>query len=250
MPLGGVFPPMPGRAPAAARKRRMLLIHSDPDGTLPAAKAEVDTVQGALAAELEIERVDPDQATNAYINEKLMGQSFDSLHYAGHAKFGVNNPMRSGLLLKDSLLAADKTRLLNRGGSLVFLNACESGTVAQSDAPQKVSYLLANPEPVVGLASAFVYSGAIGCVGLLWPVYDQPAADLAVRFYPSVLAGEPTDEALRNAWADIRAKYPREVTWAATCSTAIRRSVSRRRDARSQSGVTDRTTHPSVFVIA
>lgn len=215
MPLGGVFPARPPARPTATRrKRRMLLIHSDPDNTLASAGEEADSVQSQLDTQLEIERVDPAQATNAYLNELLMGEPFDFLHYAGHALFDRNSPALSGLLLKDGLLTAEKIRLLNKGGSLVFLNACESGTVARDSEPQKVSYLLSNPEPVVGLASAFVYSGALGCVGSLWPVYDRPAADLAIQFYTNVLAGDPTGEALRKARATIRATYTREITWA------------------------------------
>jgi hypothetical protein len=45
-------------------------------------------------------------------------------------------------------------------------------------------------------------------------VYDTPAAEFAVKFYRYVLSGEPTGEALRHARADIRAAYPREITWA------------------------------------
>lgn len=215
MPLGGVFPPPPPRRAAGPpRKRRMLLIHSDPNGNLTAAASEVDTIARELASELEVERVNPAEATNERINDILMGQSFDFLHYAGHAYFDTKNPNQSGLQLKDSFLTAEKIRLLNKGGSLIFLNACESGTVAHDSDPQRVLYLLHNPEPVVGLASAFVYSGAFGCVGSLWPVYDKPAADLAVRFYRFILSGEPTGEALRRARAEIRTEYPREITWA------------------------------------
>ena len=215
MPLGEVFPLSFGRrAQPAKKKRRMLLIHSDPDGNLPAAAREVDTIAQELQDEVEFERVQPADATNAHLNNVLMGESFDFIHYAGHAYFDRNEPNRSGLQLKDSRLTADKIRRLSKGGSLVFLNACESGTVARENEPQKVSYLLNNPEPVVGLASAFVYSGAIGCVGALWPVYDKPAAELAVHFYKNVLRGEPTGEALRLARANVRVSYPREITWA------------------------------------
>jgi hypothetical protein len=215
MPLGGVFPPPPPRrALGPPKKRRMLLIHSDPDGNLPAAANEADEIFKALSDRLDIERVDPDQATNANINDILMGRPFDFLHYAGHAFFDANEPNQSGLQLKDSRLTAEKIRRLNKGGSLVFLNACESGSVARDSEAQQVSYLLTNPEPVVGLASAFVYSGALGCVGSLWPVYDRPARELAVKFYEYVLSGEPTGEALRRARNDIRAGYPGQVTWA------------------------------------
>ena len=216
MPLGGVFPQaLPSRGPVATnRRRRMLLLYSDPDGNLPAARNEVDLIENQLGGRLEVERVDPKDATNAHINDLLTGQSFDFIHYAGHAYFDRKNPRESGLKLKDDVLTADKIRMLSRGGSLVFLNACESGTVARESEPQQVSYLLSTPEPVVGLASAFVYSGALGCVGSFWPVYDKPASELAVHFYQYVLNGEPTGEALRQARADIRTAYPREITWA------------------------------------
>jgi len=181
---------------------------------LPAAAREADSIANALGSTLDIERVDPAQATNARINDILFGKPFDFLHYAGHAKFDTNDPNQSGLQLKDSLLTAEKIRLSKKGGTLVFLNACESGTIARDSQAQRVSYLLSKPEPVVGLASAFVYSGALGCVGSLWPVYDKPAAELAVLFYQYVLAGEPIGEALRRARNDIRGQYPREVTWA------------------------------------
>jgi hypothetical protein len=214
MPLGGIFPPPPRRA-TRPKKRRMLLIHSDPRHTLAKAAEEVATIARELKDELEFLTVGPDEATNARINEILMTQTFDFIHYAGHAYFDKNFPNESGLELKDSRLTARKIRLLNKGGSLVFLNACESGTVAQENQAQTVSYLLNNPEAVVGLASAFVYSGALGCVGSLWPVYDTPAAELAVKFYRYVLAGEPTGEALRMARTEIRQAYPDEITWAA-----------------------------------
>nr|MCU0625996.1 CHAT domain-containing protein [Gemmatimonadaceae bacterium] len=144
-----------------------------------------------------------------------MGPPFDFIHYAGHAHFDKQRPQLSGLQLRDAVLTADKIRRLNKGGALIFLNACESGTVARADDAPTVSYLLTAPEPVVGLASAFVYSGALGCVGSLWPVYDEPAAQIAVRFYQEVLAGEPTGEALRKAREHVRASFPREITWAA-----------------------------------
>ncbi|MDO9198235.1 CHAT domain-containing protein [Rhodoferax sp.] len=224
MPLGEVFPTMRRRRrPDAAQGRRMLLIHSDPHGNLPAAADEVQTIADELTAlaarsgwPLDIVRLDPSNATNSRLNQVLMEEpSFDFIHFAGHAFFDPATPGQSGLVLKDSVLTADKIRRLSRGGSLVFLNACESGAVARDSDAQQVSYLLRNPDPVVGLASAFVYSGALGCIGSLWPVYDQAAAALAVKFYTYVLAGDPTGEALRRARAEIRREYADVSTWAA-----------------------------------
>lgn len=216
MPLGKMFPRPERRYPTAPKKkRRMLLIHSDPHGNLPAAATEIDTIAQDLGARLEIVRLTPDEADNARLNEILMGPPFDFIHYAGHAYFDSKSPGESGLVLHDEVvLSADKIGALNRGGVLVFLNACESGTVASNTEPQAVSYLLNKPEPVVGLASAFVYSGAMGCVGSLWPVYDAAAAAFAVDFYRHVLDGDPIGEALRHARGTTRDRFPGGATWA------------------------------------
>lgn len=216
MPLGDSFPaPLRGRRRAGAR-RRMLLIHSDPDGTLPWATEEVDTIEKQLGPLLDIVRLNPPDATNSQLNRALSGDAvFDFIHFTGHAHFDDSDPSRSGLRLMDSLLDAGKIRSLNRGGSLVFLNACESGSVAGAGAPPRTSYLVSRHDPFVGIASAFIYSGALGCVGSLWPVYDRAASQLAVNFYRFVLDGDPSGEALRRARAETRQAFPAGTTWAA-----------------------------------
>jgi hypothetical protein len=215
MPLGQVFPSTLGRARGPKEKRRMLLAHSDPTGNLPAARNEIEQIAQALKNDLDLETVTAEGATSANLNRILLSQNFDFLHYAGHAQFNAAQPELSGLLLRDDeLLTAHKIRRLSEGGSLVFLNACESGVVARDDQSQRSSYLLRTAEPVVGLASSFVYSGAVGCIGSLWPIYDQPAAELAIQFYRHVLSGEMTGEALRLARLDTKARYPKQITWA------------------------------------
>lgn len=216
MPLGKMFPRPERRYPSdPKKKRRMLLIYSNPRGDLHAAETEINTIERNLGDRLDIVRLTSDQANNARLNEILMGPPFDFIHYAGHACFDSKAPGESGLLLHDNaVLSASKIGALNRGGVLVFLNACESGVVASEAEPQAVSYLLDKPEPVVGLASAFVYSGAMGCVGSLWPVDDTAAAAFAVAFYHRVLHGEPIGEALRRARDITRKRFPESSTWA------------------------------------
>ena len=70
-------------------------------------------------------------------------------------------------------------------------------------------------QPAEGLASAFIYGGARGCIGALWPVYDRPAAQFAVQFYSRVLEGHMIGEAMRLARRQIRQEYPNQITWAA-----------------------------------
>ena len=113
------------------------------------------------------------------------------------ADFNRDDGDLSGLLLHDKeLLFAQKIRRLLEGRPLVFLNACESGLVAnERESPSINTYLQV---PAEGLASAFIYGGAVGCVGSIWPVYDRPAADFAVEFYDHVLKGYSTGEAMRS----------------------------------------------------
>src|SRR5438876_867292 len=112
--------------------------------------------------------------------------------------FDSNNADMSGLLLgRHELLFAQKIRRLLEGQPLVFLNACETSCTANEREPQCVtSYLQV---PAEGLASAFMYGGAVGVIGALWPIYDGPAADFAIEFYTQVLEGHAIGEAMRRA---------------------------------------------------
>jgi len=216
MPLGSAFPS--GRRAARnglAEKRRMLLIHSDPDASLPAAANEVEMIVAQLADYLEIVRLEGASATTSRVERELSGdRPFDFIHYAGHAHFDAKDPQRSGLKLSDRVLDADRISKLSRGGSLVFLNACESGNAVPTGDGALAAGAAAT-DPFVGLASAFIYSGALGCIGSLWPVYDLAAAQLAVHFYRYALEGDPIGEALRRARMQTRESYPAGATWAA-----------------------------------
>jgi CHAT domain-containing protein len=64
-------------------------------------------------------------------------------------------------------------------------------------------------------ASWFIYGGALGYIGCLWPIYDRPAADFAIHFYRQVLEGHMIGEAMRLARVEIRKTYPDQITWAA-----------------------------------
>lgn len=107
---------------------------------------------------------------------------------------------------------AQKIRRLTEGRPLVFLNACQSGRTANEDQPSRTDYLL---EPAEGLASAFLYGGALACIGSLWPIYDKPAAEFALEFYRKALEGYMLGEAMRLARVEIKRQHPDQVTWAA-----------------------------------
>ena len=54
-----------------------------------------------------------------------------------------------------------------------------------------------------------------GCIGALWPIFDDPAALFAVDFYNEVLKGTMIGEAMRRARKKSREQYPENMTWAA-----------------------------------
>jgi CHAT domain-containing protein len=136
---------------------------------------------------------------------------------AGHAAFDKDSSDLSGLLVSDGqngkeIFFTQKVRRLLKGQPLVFLNACQSGVTANEAMAPSTNYLLESAE---GLATAFLYGGALACIGSLWPVYDQPAAEFALEFYRKALDGYMLGEAMRLARIETRRKYPRQVTWAA-----------------------------------
>jgi len=71
---------------------------------------------------------------------------------------------------------------------LVTLSACESALGAEIGS-----------EGLFGLTRAFEYAGARSVLASLWKVGDEATLELMTRFYANLKAGQPKDEALRNA---------------------------------------------------
>jgi hypothetical protein len=153
--------------------------------------------------------------TGRSFNGILLSGRYDIIHYAGHALFDAAQPDQSGLLLDgDELCLAQKIQRLLRGNPLVFLNACESarGNGSTDPPPPETHYA---GDPKEGLASAFVYGGALACVATMWPVGDVEAAAFAVAFYEEVLEGQPLGWAMRNARVAAQRAHPDDPSWAA-----------------------------------
>lgn len=215
MPMDWAFPrQVRGPAGTGNDRLRFLLVHADPHGTIPRAREEVETIGRRLGERwrehIDVTTLIGEEATGAALNKALRSGRWDVVHFAGHAEFNDERPALSGLLLHDGeLFFAQKVQRLLEGQPLVFLNACRTGT--SDDDPGETSYLA---QPAEGLAASFVYGGAPGCVGSLWPVFDTPAAEFAVAFYNEILCGQLVGEALRSARLQIREAFPGEITWA------------------------------------
>jgi CHAT domain-containing protein len=194
----------------------VLLVYADPTGNLPKAANEVATIRDRLTQDwgrgVEITELFGEQATGTALTRELRSGGHHVVHYAGHAAFHDTNPERSCLLLHDGeIFFAQKIQRVLEGRPLVFLNACESSQTANEDSDPSTTYL---GEQTQGLASAFNYGGAQACVGALWPVYDDTAAEFAVEFYQAFFEGNRVGEALRLARQKIRAERPDHITWA------------------------------------
>jgi hypothetical protein len=217
MPMGRYFPRQ-HRPLRGDRALNFLLIYADPKNNLPAAKREVEAIHEALKKRwgdhVEIKVLSQAEASGRAMNEALRNDTFAVIHFAGHAFFDGKDADLSGLLLhEEEHFLAQKIRRLLEGRPLVFLNACESASIANEEQPQRVEAYL--QEPAEGLASAFIYGGALGCVGSLWPIYDKPAADFAIHFYNNLLSGYMVGDAVRLARRKIKEDYKDEITWAA-----------------------------------
>ena len=118
------------------------------------------------------------------------------LHFATHGFADLQNPDLSYLLLApasrsrrfDYLFLKEVYGLPLGGVELVTLSACE--TEAGKLAPG---------EGVESFSQAFLATGVRAVVTSLWRVGDKPAAELMLRFYRRVWAGEPVEDALRGA---------------------------------------------------
>jgi hypothetical protein len=221
MPVGRFRARRPAAADVRKAKRRVALIASaGPEKELQGAIDEVEQIEEGLRKDwrdVDIETFVTGKkqvATGESFRELLMSGTFDIIHFAGHAIFDQHRQDQSGLLLEDAEVCfAQKIQRLLEGNPVVFLNACDSARL-QEDADRPPPDGTYEGDPKEGLASAFVYGGALACIGTLWPVIDTVAADFAVAFYGQVLEGQPLGEATRAARKITEGKHPADPSWA------------------------------------
>ena len=136
-----------------------------------------------------------------------ISQTSQIFHFSGHGNYDQKQPNLSCLFLtgNDELTAAEIANLSLSYYGLAYINACETG----------ITNIETIETEYVGLVSAFLRAGVGQVISSLWPVNDEAAGLLAIKFYQAYLAGEPAVIALRKAkfwlqtatWADIIQVY-------------------------------------------
>ncbi len=122
------------------------------------------------------------------------------VHLATHSEVYYENPLFSVIYLNgdqnkktqnidnDGKIHAYELFEMNLNNQLVVLSSCESGAG---------DYITGSG--IIGLSRAFTYAGAKSLILNLWPVNDQAAEKISVKFYEYLKKGYTKAEALRKA---------------------------------------------------
>ena len=200
---------------------KYILVKRNPDRGSLVAFADPLTSRGQLHyAEPEVRAIAGDFTANRLYLKKDASESRikhlpmvpDVLHFACHAEFDQDRPLRSALLLSrdgknDGRLEAGEIFDLNlRGVNLVVLSACDTAAA-----------ILRGGDDLVGLSRGFIYAGTPSLLASLWQVDDRSTELLMKKFYQNWRKGKmDKDEALRRAQLALMAdeRYSHPYYWA------------------------------------
>lgn len=176
---------------APAAHNHELLALGNPDGSLPAASEEVQTLRRTFGQAVVYTGAD---ATLARVAAQP-ARPVPYIHFATHGVINSREPKESFLLLagqpgrlsvKD--LIEDTYSMSFRGTRLVTLSACQTSIGGW------------DPSAVYSsLSRAFAKAGAPTVVASLWSVNDAATRDTMTVFYRELAAGQTKAEALRRA---------------------------------------------------
>jgi hypothetical protein len=192
-----VQPPFSGDAKYA-------LVVGDPTGNLPGAEREAKEVIALLREHhWNVEVLMGDDATVNAFALKLRNRPYRLIHFAGHARYDMDVPLKSSLKFTDYAWLAEEFERQLSSRAFLYLNACETAqTYTES------SLRIPRGEFMEGVAVSTLKGGAIGCLGPLWAVSDDLARGFALEFYKHALSGETLGESVRQARLAFREKSP------------------------------------------
>ena len=181
--LGALPPPI-------FQSSSVMAAFGNPDNSLPSAEEEVREIAELLARWHPQVYLGPQASRRAVLE---LPNETSVVHFATHGVLDQADVNESYLVLADGRLRQREIYglgLRQRGTRLVVLSACQ--TFPGSDQPGV---------EVLGLADAFIKSGASTVLATLWPVESKSTANLMVHFYQVLAGGHPPSkaEALRQA---------------------------------------------------
>lgn len=192
------------RPPTALPRGGNALLVADPSGDLGAARAEAGEVArilasaGAWSARL----LEGEEANGAQVHRLL--EQADLFHYAGHARFAGELGWDSELrLANEQTLSVADILALSSPPTVVVLSGCETAATAAGTVPESI-----------GLANAFLASGAQLVLAALRPVDDVVARELVTAFYREWVRSTPPHVALQTAQLALREHHADE-DWSA-----------------------------------
>jgi CHAT domain-containing protein len=157
------------------------LVLADPQGNLPAARAEGREVARLLSGT-------PLTAGSAVSAELRKASGARALHLATHTGLG---PGGAWLQLADRQVDASEIVTGRIGPRLVVLASCSSG-------------VRPGREMWGSLGTAFLAAGSRAVLASLWSIEDEPARDVILRFYAEGGASEPAAALARAQRVAIR----------------------------------------------
>jgi CHAT domain-containing protein len=203
------FLPMAGAPRSWSVERGTILLAGDPlpDAAgefpaLPRAGAELDGIEAIWRPEnLQALR------RNELVADRLTAlplADYDILHLATHAVATSSDPRQCAVILSEGeRLDFRQIGTFSLQSSLVVLSACQTGTGE-----------VIPGEGVVGLAWAFLRSGASGVAASLWNVDDMSTAALMVALHRNLRQGHDVPRSLTAAQREVAREYPHPAYWA------------------------------------
>lgn len=177
--------------------------------SLPWVKIEIDKLKKILSQYpyIDLEVLLDEKATHTEVVRKL-GESYDFIHFAGHAFYNEQAPEKSGLILYDKTLEAREIKMIIKTPPcLVFLNGCSSAKLDKNLIKSKYANF------VQSNLFAFIEKGS-SAIGSIWPVDDGSAAEFCVEFYQKFFENKEFGEAIRLAKRKIYETSKGNLAWA------------------------------------
>jgi CHAT domain-containing protein len=156
---------------------------------LPAARAEIEGIQRQFGGAGDV-RMGTAATPRAFLDS--MPGRFSMIHFAAHAETNSQSPLESAVILSKSgdsyKLYARDVEQKDLSADLVTISACRSAGARAYGG-----------EGLVGLAWAFLHSGAHAVIAGLWDVSDTSSSQLMETLYGGLAAKAEPAAALRQA---------------------------------------------------